>query len=109
MLTLYIHLMLLITGAKKRGIAETAIGVSYIQAIVLLAFISPIARTFFYLWGFFLTIFMVSRVHKITFIRSFLTIMLPLVVFGTFIFIILLLFVGTAILSFGPILKLLML
>ena len=108
LLTLYTHFILMITGAKKRNFKATAIGVSYIQAVSILSLISPVGNLSG-LWGFFLLVFMTSRLHKISGLRSFSTIMLPPILLLGLLVTLIVLFIGSAVVMFYPMLKYLLL
>ena len=106
-LTLYIHFMLFITKARKQNIVATAVAVCYIQAVSLIAIIIPVGNISA-LWGFFLVVLMGSRVHKISTLRSFVTIMLPIILIVAIFITVMILLFGTTLFLFAPMLKLLL-
>lgn len=98
-MSLYIHLLLLITNGKHRNFKSTTIALCYSQSIAVLNIVPLIGKIVATFWGLYIIITGISLVHAISKTRSSLTILLPLFLLLSFLIFSIALIIGGSVLS----------
>jgi hypothetical protein len=99
LISLYIHFLLILTRGRHNDLKSTVITICYSQSIAVLNIIPFFGNIISPIWGLYIIIAGISCVHKISKIRSSLTILLPVIFFLLFILFIAIIIIGSSILS----------
>lgn len=104
-MSLYIFILLTITGVRKRSLRSIFSGVCYTHAASVLTIVPFLGTLAMPIWSIVITVIMMSRMNKISILRSTLTLFLPALILFTIFVIPLMIFMGGILFSIGSILK----